>query len=466
MAEGIKKKGFAHGRAHWVAFAAVYAAAWALFIHPDVLETSNHAYILLESLFQGKFLDFFNVVAQRPTALYYENHAHYNIVVYLLYAVAELPYYIGVKLTGAAPNGDILQYLGKLVVLGFHCGNLVLVQRLTLQLGLAGEKAGLAALAYGLSVPAFFSVAIMGQYDVVSLFFILLSLLMLMRGRMWAFVLWAGLGITFKFFGVFVFIPLLLLYEKRLRRLLLYGLAGLWLILPTTLLFAGRTGEQTAFLDHMASRLFGTQLPAAYSLPAFAFCYFLLCVLCWLWRPEAIDRRALWVCLATFSLFFFFVTWNPQWVALLCPFIVLTGAMEKNAGFWLCADLGFSLGFLGLAILTAPPTHFGDNLLDLGFWGYFSGVSTRRPEGAHTLGGLLNRVPALLVLCAVLFFGALAVGMVLKFPLKRGSLGGRLFPAAPAGEAAPAKVWAVFALCIGGWFLLVMLLWFLRAAAL
>ena len=100
-------------------FALVLAAAYLLFAHPDILETARHAYILLRSTFDGQFFNFYENTLSRVYGYDYSNAAHYNIVVYILYALWELPLYGLEKLTGAAVSDVTLALWCKAVGTAF-----------------------------------------------------------------------------------------------------------------------------------------------------------------------------------------------------------------------------------------------------------------------------------------------------------------------------------------------------------
>ena len=66
----------------------------AAFIHPDLMETANHSYLLLDSVFSGRFFEFYNDIGVHANDLYYLNSANYNIMVYIVFALWELPMWL------------------------------------------------------------------------------------------------------------------------------------------------------------------------------------------------------------------------------------------------------------------------------------------------------------------------------------------------------------------------------------
>lgn len=452
-------------RWHWLAYGCIGILAVFLFVHPDIVETANHSYVLLESIFSGRFMHFYGDVIARGSGLYYINNAHYNIVIYLLFAIAELPVFIVCKLFSVTVSEALLYFIGKLVSAGFFVGCLVVIRRVAKELGLSESDSRISSLFMALWPPAFMSVLIMGQYDSLCLFFTLLGFLLWLRGNHTRSALWFGLGAACKFFPLLLFIPLLLLTEKRILHILKYGVLSLWLVLPTTLLFWGRTGDMGAFNGAMVGRLFSAKLPAALDMPLFPVLFLLLCFVAYLWCPqkEEYKRIGLWLCLAVFGVFFLLVSWHPQWVILLAPFVILTTLLEKQRTPWFWLDMALGGGFL-LYCFVLYPRQLEANLLDFGLIGVISGkVTTQVPEALSVLH-IIERLPVVGALPMVLFGGALLAQIILKTPGKQGTPATLLAKSTsgPAAKWLPLWAWAIWGVCFAVWLAPTLLTWVLH----
>lgn len=451
------KTGVLRGRktVHWAVLLAACAGAFVVFMQADVMETANHSYIMLESLFGGKFRSFYGEVAAHQNAFSYINNAHYNIVVYLLFGLAELPVYIMNQLFNLPPNEVVLRYVGKAVGALFFAGCLPLVAALARQMGLDRRSAGWAPLFFALWPPAFFSAMVMGQYDAICLFLTLLALLFWARGQLWAFALVFGLAIPFKVFAALLMVPLLLLAEKRILHILKYGVVSLWLLVPTGLLFAGHTFSMGPFNSAMLERLFAAKLPAGRELPLFGLCYGLLCIFCYLWRPakEGLARCGVWLGLAVYGLLMLLVEWHPQWMILIAPYLVLTTLAEKRRGPWVLVDILLCAGFF-LVTFAAYPGQLEANLLSGGLVGLLGGGQWALGGGHVALIEQFKQIEVVKYLPNLVFSLGLAAHLIFKLPLRGGTPAGRLLmgtPAAlPALERQPAlRLWLVFGIGFG-----------------
>ena len=451
-------------RTHWLIYAGVCVACYLLFFHTDVMQTANHAYLLLESIFSGRLPYFYLDVMAHENTLYYIANAYYNIALYFVFAVFELPVFIFNAIFSLPVNETLLFFLGKFVAAVFLFGSLYIFRLIAAELEMDEKTGDLATLAFALSPPAFFSVFIMAQYDSVGLFFTLLALLYWLRGRYTLFSFLMGIAVAFKLFPLFLLVPLILLVEKRPLHIIKHGALSLWLLELTTLLFWGRTGDSALMSDLMIVRLFGGILPMAFDVPAFPLLYAALCLAAFLWNPakERIKQIGLWLCLAAYGLLFLWVGWHPQWVLLLVPFLVLTTFAEKHRTPWFWIDVLLSAGFF-LYCFIVHPSQLEGNLLDFGIVGLLTGLKTYAPATVYNPVSfyLLLIRSEIRYLPMVLFGSALLVHIAGKIPLTGGTPALRLAggESGPPPEKTPAFLWLAFGLPLALWALPVLLTW-------
>lgn len=442
----------AHRRADIILTVALCAAFYLLTGHDDLLETSNHAWILLDCVRQGCVGDFYNVVMAHDNPLYYVNNAHYNILCYALYALWQLPVYLVSRLGGFAVSETFLMFWSKAVGTAAYGGCAVLMGRIARKLGYDAQDRHFIPLYFTLQPIAFFASLVIGQYDSLCLVFLLAAVLAWLDRRLWRFSLLAGVALVFKFFPLLLFVPLLVVAEKRPLRCAAYAAASLWLYLPTALLYRGRTGDMGVFNDEVIRRVFTAKLAGGLDdLPLFLLLYACLLVGCYLYRPAQpahADRLMPWLGLAVYGLLFLFVGWHPQWLILLAPFLVLTGFAQTQrapwvyldtllfAGFWLCTCFNF-------------PAQLECNLFR---WGILGSVfAPLLPLNAVSF--YLSLVPWLVQLSPVVFAAPLAAAILFRFPLRGVSLGDRLAGSATPLAPAPSPrllLFGSFLVCIPG----------------
>lgn len=334
-----------------VGYGAVILALSLLFMHADLMETANHAYLLLDCIFSGRFLDFYNVVTEHANTLYYINGAHYSILFYIIYALWELPLWLINNLFGL-PLNELVLWLwakGPAVLSAVGCG--LVVEDILNSLEQEGRGAKWALLLNPVFI--FFAVCA-GQYDSVGLLFALLAVRALLKDKELLFCLFMGIAVCCKFFALFVAVPVILLRHKKLWQIIKNLLLCMLPWAATTLLFMGRTGNSGNFTAAMLVRLFEAKLG---QLPLFPACYILLLLVCYL-RPRS-DAKGLlgdgaFAGLAVFGAMLLFVDWHPQWAVLMIPFWVLAVALQNNKRLYYYLNLAVAAGVLLYAFVNYP----------------------------------------------------------------------------------------------------------------
>ncbi len=415
-------------------FAVAFILAFVFFSHPDLWETSAHSYLLLDSIFAGHPLDFYNRVAAHQNSFYYINNANYNIVIYCIFAAWQLPVYLAHTLFGAGVSDLFLFFWSKCVSVGFFIGCGIMLRRLACLLGFSPKAAGAAALFFIFDPVAFFSPMVLGQYDTLCLFFTLWALCFYVRGQYTRFSLVLGVGVVCKFFPLLLFVPLILLAEKRPTRLPGYAACTLWLYLPTTLLYHGRTGDAPVFTQAMIDRLFRLNYETGVrGVSVFVLGYALLVFAALLYAPPSPQRRcdvALYCCLAVYGWLFLCLLWHPQWVLLFTPFAVLTSCRHRVRLPWFLLDLAFCAGFF-LNCFYEFPNQMGAGLLDGGLLPLFAGRTVAGcGESWKLLSNFLEHIPYVWVMTPVLFCGAILAQLLFKIPFSGGTPAQRLTRAA------------------------------------
>ena len=289
-----------------------------------------------------------------------ESGAIYNIVIYLTMAVWAAPVYLLNHLFHFPNYVEILNLWGRVLVVGL-C--LVAADQLTrLAEELFPRKKEEREIPWDrdvrylfLSSPILlFEAIVFNQYDILAVLTVIIGLRLYFKNRMVLFSLVMSLSICYKLFAALAFIPLLLLKEKRLWRLLGYLLIGASLYVVTTLactlLDPGYSATQSIMGAHFhyGTWIFEVELPGGFSgVYAFILGYLILCFLAYLHHPgERETEFILWVCCTAYVIFFCFVNWHPQWIVLLVPFISLLFFSVRQLEAVLIADLVLNVGYL------------------------------------------------------------------------------------------------------------------------
>ncbi|NMA06229.1 MAG: hypothetical protein GX928_00730 [Ruminococcaceae bacterium] len=391
------------------------ATGWLLFMHVDLMETANHSYVFLESIFSGCPLDFYSIVSAHENSYYYINNAHYNIAVYLLFGLWELPVYLINNLFSLPLNEGFLWLWAKGLCVAAFFGCYFIIKKLAVAGNAKDPK--LIALAFLLNPVAYFMPVAVGQYDVLCIFFLLLSLVYYVKGDSFRFSAVMGVGILMKSFAFLAFIPLLLYKEKKLKDIIKYMLVGVFPYFITCLLFRGRMEDADYFNSIMAGRLFEIKVG---QIPLFPLFFALICLVCWSteFAKGGVERlkSSAYICLFIFSSLLLTIYWHPQWSFLVTPFLVISGLSSRNKTLYLYLNIFFSVGVFLHAWRTFL-SHFEFNMFYYGIF-YALGNKELFLTPYRTMSSIMASLPIFWYFASSLVFVASAAIILsyLTFP--------------------------------------------------
>ena len=347
---------------------AFLAFCYFLFFHFDIAWTGHDS---LNYLF-GSPLEFYdNCKKFRGTCL----GTPYPPSIYAAFALWLSPF----KLIGLLTNPNnfpiFLTYWLKALTTLLYAASGVIFYKIT-QIYSSNKDWSKYATAVWLTTPlAVFSQFIFSQHDIFYVFLTLAAFLMFLRGKLLTASLFFGIAITFKYFPAFVFIPLLLLFEKRIPKLLLY----FFVFLIPTLLIQYLYGHSPAFTEcvnnHCAiDMIYAASIDVSSWRIFYLFAFFtILCSATYLSEisKDRLPHVAAYVYLVASIFPFLFISWHSQWVIFFTPAVVLTTMIGKKYQKFLIFDLFGMFCFIAAVFLCLKTnfyeTVFRGDLLGLHF---------------------------------------------------------------------------------------------------
>lgn len=316
----------------YILFGVLGAICFLVFQHGDIRHTAGCSYAYL----QGHILDFYEWNAQVSGM-----HASYMPSTYILFAIWNIPIKLLGIVTGPrlqASYGLLMWY--KLLPTMFYMASAFLMYKIALELGMEEGKSKLCMYAFLTTPIGFFSQFIFGQYDSFTVFFMLLGIYYYFKDNRKLFVLFFGLSIPFKYFSLLIFVPLLLLKEKNvwkiLRDLLLAAIPYAVLLviyLPSELFRDYVLGFMPTDYVYSASIQAGST-----SLSLVVASWGLICAWAYFKNPGDKLLLARWSCyLSSLVAFVIFglSQWHPQWLLFAVPFWVLGAFLQRETkAFW------------------------------------------------------------------------------------------------------------------------------------
>lgn len=328
----------------------------------DMDITIKHSLDLISITKNGDFFNFYSIVLEKAlTGGYYGNPlvffaANYNILIYFLLSLWLLPLkIIGFLFKFNFPNMFLIIYTKVLIGL-FICASAYLLKKLLLLISKFNDNDNKWIVFIYISSPALlFGSAAFGQFDIFGVTFTLLALIFYFKNKLTYFSLIMSFAICFKVFAFFIFIPLILLAEKRILHIVKHMLYGFILLAFTRIIFFWDSGyaKTQKMLDDLykfKGRLFEVQFPGIFTgFSVFVFLFIAICIFSYYIKfkdKEKSINYSLLIVIVSYTNFLLFVRWHPQWFIIITPFIALAMSRISDIKTFLLIDIGISGSYI------------------------------------------------------------------------------------------------------------------------
>ncbi|HJB89259.1 MAG TPA: DUF2029 domain-containing protein, partial [Candidatus Blautia excrementigallinarum] len=195
-------------RLDWIISVLILAFLFVTCVHSDVKLTGNRSFLMYEH-----FADFYQASYEQSGGYW----ANYLPSTFIAYAIWNLPLY----LTGHVPEAiltnsfvNMMWYKLLPVILYFVTAQLMYL--IGKEMGFGEKKSLLCKFAFLIFPMGVFSQFIFSQYDIFTVFFMVMGFWLYLRGKLWKTALMFGIAATFKYHAVLYFLALILLKEKKI----------------------------------------------------------------------------------------------------------------------------------------------------------------------------------------------------------------------------------------------------------
>lgn len=219
---------------------------------------------------------------------------------------------------------------------------------------------------------AIFSVFIFSGYDIFGILLTLLGFYFYLKDELIKFSICFAFAITFKFFALIPFAPLLLLKEKSIPRIIIYGFMSTSVSFIFILIYHLDPSFFSNILYLVKNKVSvkGSINPSTI---IGVIGYILLCFFAYFQRnlsKSMLVQNAIFVSYASYLILFFVVKWHPQWILLPMPFLALSYSYLKFRKISFYLEV---IGFLAFLLLTFNTwkDNVDQKMLTDGPFGYF-----------------------------------------------------------------------------------------------
>ncbi len=316
------------------------------YMYHDIIETAAEGIRFWDILFSGKICDFYHQVFLIDNVQYYPQ---YDFPMYIIFALWNFPLWVLEKVFHSDIYHSILCMMWMKTMLLVFCGFFGASFNYlcdALNFSISEKKIGILLF----FTSGFFatSVIILGQYDIMSVILVNIGVASYIKEKYKNFIIFFALAVPLKAFSLLIFVPLLLLKEKRIYAVVLNFLMVylpnkfIGLIVPIQYYIPGKLHVVAgaipdddynhalfpgyAVLFNHGTIAFGEVFP-------FIVVEIVFLLFCFAFKLKDNDLRNKWiiyVCFAAYAIQFTFAYSHPYWFVMLIPFIIIIIIQNQN----------------------------------------------------------------------------------------------------------------------------------------
>lgn len=346
----------------WSTLAIIIAVMFFSFIYTDILITTKHSLNLLQTMYAGHPMGFYalnyGLVVDKLFTI--PTMATYDLPIFIVFAIWNFPLWIVQNLFHVSITESLLCliWLKSLLVLLLGLCAWV-VKKICLEINIDKKYVKWVIFAFVSSPLLLMPLFIMNQYDIIALLFILLGIWMYAKGKFGWFVFWFAIAIPMKMFALFIFIPLILLNNKKILPIIKYIALGLTPLVATKLISSQMSmyKESTAgFNGGMLSKMFTSVINVNLgNASLFCVCLIAIAIFCYVKKikdKDELNKFCIYIPFAILASFFIFVGFHPQWIILITPFMaIMLFQNMKNLKINIILDMISSAAILVVTLL-------------------------------------------------------------------------------------------------------------------
>lgn len=322
-------------RLKWIALGVLVLVLFATCLYDDLITTYTHSLHFLDCIFSGNFFGFYEYTLER---VIFDLPADYYIIIYIIFGIWNFPIWILKQIFSIDPYSVMALFWAKMILFPFIAGVFQVVYKM---LDLLDEKdTEHTFFMMGSSLLFVLPICFIGQYDIISLFFILCGIFQCMKDEKlsWKAILLFAVAVPIKILAIFPVVLIILVQEKRIIEIIKKLLGTLVLLVLCVLPYSGNPSfyEATQHNGGWFAKLSSVVLPSGWNgISVFWLMFFVLCIVAYKMKHSSVKeyfKQITWILTAFYGLFFIFIEAHPQWSVLLVPFIVLL-IREENQDF-------------------------------------------------------------------------------------------------------------------------------------
>lgn len=315
----------------WLLLGLVFIISFFIFMYVDITNTIDNSVLFTKALFSGNILDFYEFTIDNANTTY---AANYEMVAYIPFAIWNLPIAVCNMLFDFDYMHSTAALLwGKAFIVLLSVLTVLVFYKILIFLKVQKEKAVLGCYALTTSVFFFWPAIMIVQIDLVAVLLMLIGFCHYLKGNSKLFILFFALAVPCKLFALFLFIPLLVLKEKRIIFIILKTVLVYSVQLFSSLLYHNSPAYNFAIKsqsrDAMDAMLNYSQILGGRKVSLFIAALFFICVFCYVYKLDKKDSAhklnvPVYIASLVWGAVMIFIQIRGYWTLYLAPFLLIS----------------------------------------------------------------------------------------------------------------------------------------------
>ena len=318
----------------WILLGILIGICFITYQHGDIRHTGGSSIAYLN----GHFLDFYEYNREKLGG------DAYLPTTYIIFAIWNIPLRLFNIVTEPAMEvRTIARMWYKLGSTMFYFASAYLIYKICLNKKVSTRNSVFAAFLFISNPIAIYSQFIFGQYDSITVFFMLLGYYYYIQNKNIKFILSFAVALTCKYFSLLIFLPLLLLREKDVWKIIksMCGVVSIFVLV--VLIYSPSTAfREDVFGFAPTGYVFGLSFNNGYAAASVVpVAWVLLCA--YAYFKECKDdieefQWGIYLCSLVMFICFGLSFWHPQWLLMAMPFWVLGMFFHQKRDIYMFLD--------------------------------------------------------------------------------------------------------------------------------
>ncbi len=299
----------------------------------------------------GHIFDFYKYNSN----LEYIKYNHYMPSTYILFAIWNFPLKLLFSMDGSNIGLEVIYY-NKIFTTLFYIACAIMIYKICKAIGFDDKKSKITSFLWLTAPLAIYSQFIFGQYDIFTVFFLLLGIYFYFKNDDFKFALFLGIALTFKYFAAFIFIILLIYREKNVIKIIKQCTIFIMPFAIELLMYISDSNfKQGVFSFWATSYIFKLVIPLDYisdyiiDIKIFLMFWIFICGYTYFneVKNKSENEKYIFYYLSLVSFMLFSLSlWHAQWVIFITPFLVFGTVINRKYYIFYYLDIFLMLFFI------------------------------------------------------------------------------------------------------------------------